>query len=84
MNVPLTASLSLSAPRPSPPSLFEVSSRAVILETLKRPENGGSAVVLRLYESWGSTAKVRISTVLNVRCPFSWLFFADKEVRSNM
>lgn len=52
----------------SPPfSAFSVSSEAVILETIKQAEDTAGALVVRLYESHGSSVTAALRTSLPVR-----------------
>ncbi len=66
LNVPLIIAPEDSEVCPSPPSLFEISNPAIILETVKRAEDGQNDVIVRLYEAFGSTARVEIRTTLPV------------------
>lgn len=47
-------------------SWFQVSSPAVILETVKRAERQQDALVLRLYEAFGSEAQATLTILLPV------------------
>ncbi len=68
-NVPLAATM----PRPRKGSLpkacafFEVDSPSVVLDTVKRAEDGSDALVLRLYEAHGGRANATLVTPLPVQ-----------------
>jgi alpha-mannosidase len=64
LNVPLIVAPADSDVCVSLPPLFEVSNPAVVVETIKKPEKGENAVVVRLYEAFGSTARVELRTTL--------------------
>ncbi|KAF4081342.1 hypothetical protein AMELA_G00160170 [Ameiurus melas] len=51
----------------SPWSMFSISSAAVILETIKQAEGRKNILVVRLYESYGSSVAAVLSTSLPVR-----------------
>lgn len=65
LNFPLR--LIQCSPETVPWSAFSVSSQAVILETVKQAEDKGGALVVRLYESFGSSVTATLSTTLPVR-----------------
>ncbi|XP_030586783.1 alpha-mannosidase 2C1 [Archocentrus centrarchus] len=65
LNFPLR--LLQCSPETVPWSAFSVSSQAVILETVKQAEDKGGALVVRLYESFGSSVTATLSTTLPVR-----------------
>ncbi|XP_048828370.1 alpha-mannosidase 2C1 isoform X2 [Brienomyrus brachyistius] len=48
-------------------SAFSISSPAVILETIKQAEDHDDALVVRLYESYGSSVRVTLSSSLKLR-----------------
>ncbi|XP_068702429.1 alpha-mannosidase 2C1-like [Montipora foliosa] len=48
-------------------SFFSIDNRAVILEAVKKADSIASAVVVRLYESFGGRARARLSTSLPVK-----------------
>jgi alpha-mannosidase len=50
-----------SLPAGSSRSLFQVDTPQVIVEAIKRAEDS-DAVIVRLYEAWGRTCRVRIET----------------------
>ncbi|XP_075432236.1 alpha-mannosidase 2C1 isoform X2 [Ascaphus truei] len=54
-------------------SAFTVLSPAVVLETVKQAENQPDSLVLRLYESYGSTTE----TWLQISLPVEQVFFCD-------
>ncbi|CAL9701219.1 unnamed protein product [Knipowitschia caucasica] len=54
-------------PEAGPWSAFSLSSPAVILQTVKRAEEQSRTLVLRLYESHGSSVTVSLSTPLPVK-----------------
>jgi alpha-mannosidase len=53
-------------------SLVEVDTRQVIVEAIKRAEDS-DAVIVRLYEAWGSRCEARLTTML----PASRAFLCD-------
>uniref|UniRef100_A0A671UPJ2 Alpha-mannosidase 2C1 n=1 Tax=Sparus aurata TaxID=8175 RepID=A0A671UPJ2_SPAAU len=55
------------SPNTIPWSAFSVSSAAIILETIKQAEDRKRALVLRLYESHGSSVTTTLCTTLPVR-----------------
>ncbi|KAM9375861.1 alpha-mannosidase 2C1 [Pholidichthys leucotaenia] len=65
LNFPLR--LIQCSPDTVPWSAFSVSAEAVILETIKQAEDCKAALVIRLYESHGSTVTATLSTSLPVR-----------------
>ncbi|XP_028305460.1 LOW QUALITY PROTEIN: alpha-mannosidase 2C1 [Gouania willdenowi] len=65
LNFPLR--LMQNAPHVEPWSAFTLSSEAVILETIKQAEDTQGALVVRLYESHGSSVSAALHTSLPVR-----------------
>ncbi|KAM8972229.1 alpha-mannosidase 2C1 [Pelodytes ibericus] len=63
--IPLLTTLS-GAAQPKSCSAFTVLSPAVVLETVKQAENQPDSLVLRLYESYGSTVETWLQTTLAV------------------
>ncbi|XP_015265205.1 PREDICTED: alpha-mannosidase 2C1 [Gekko japonicus] len=66
LNLPLHTVPGASAPCPAW-SAFSVESPAVVLETVKQAEDRPDALVIRLYESHGSTVESWIRTSLSVQ-----------------
>uniref|UniRef100_A0A669D8L5 alpha-mannosidase n=1 Tax=Oreochromis niloticus TaxID=8128 RepID=A0A669D8L5_ORENI len=65
LNFPLR--LIQCSPDTMPWSAFSVTSQAVILETIKQAEDRGGVLVVRLYESHGSSVTATLRTTLPVR-----------------
>ncbi|XP_053320714.1 alpha-mannosidase 2C1 [Spea bombifrons] len=67
---PLLTTQSSSSVQPVSWSAFTVLSPAVVLETVKQAENQPNSLVLRLYESYGSTVDTWLQTFLPVKDVF--------------
>lgn len=65
LNFPLR--LIQCSPDTVPWSAFSVSTESVILETIKQAEDGKGTLVVRLYESHGSSANATLHTILPVK-----------------
>uniref|UniRef100_A0AAX7UQ40 Alpha-mannosidase 2C1 n=1 Tax=Astatotilapia calliptera TaxID=8154 RepID=A0AAX7UQ40_ASTCA len=65
LNFPLR--LIQCSPNTVPWSAFSVTSQAVVLETIKQAEDRGGVLVVRLYESHGSSVTATLRTALPVR-----------------
>ncbi|XP_039881724.1 alpha-mannosidase 2C1 [Simochromis diagramma] len=65
LNFPLR--LIQCSPDTVPWSAFSVTSQAVVLETIKQAEDRGGVLVVRLYESHGSSVTATLRTALPVR-----------------
>ncbi|XP_075326037.1 alpha-mannosidase 2C1 isoform X2 [Odontesthes bonariensis] len=65
LNFPLR--LIQCSPDSVPWSAFSVSTESIILETIKQAEAGNGTLVVRLYESYGSSVKATLHTALPVR-----------------
>jgi alpha-mannosidase len=71
--LPANGSLTAGSSR----SLIELDTRQVVVEAIKRAEDS-SAVIVRLYEAWGRSCRVRVRTTL----PASRAFLCDLLERS--
>ncbi|XP_070578443.1 alpha-mannosidase 2C1-like [Ptychodera flava] len=67
MNNPLQLLPSDGALTQASASLFQVDNVAVILETVKKAEDIDNAIVLRLYEAYGSTVTAKVSSQLPIK-----------------
>ncbi|XP_072242006.1 alpha-mannosidase 2C1 isoform X2 [Leuresthes tenuis] len=65
LNFPLR--LIQCSPDSVPWSAFSVSTESIILETIKQAEDGKGTLVVRLYESYGSSVKATLRPALSVR-----------------